>query len=80
MVKNLPAMRETWVPSLGGEDPWRRAWQPTPVFWPGESHGQKSLVGSSPWGHPESDATERLSTAHSILSIYLPLILILFVQ
>ena len=37
MVKNLPAMRETWVWYLGGESPWRRAWQPTPAFLPGES-------------------------------------------
>ena len=37
MVKNLPAMPETWVRSLGWEIPWRRAWQPTPVFLPGES-------------------------------------------
>ena len=37
LVKNLPAMQETQVPSLGREDPWRRAWQPTPVFLPGES-------------------------------------------
>ena len=36
-VKNQPAMRETWVRSLGWEEPWRRAWQPTPVFLPGES-------------------------------------------
>ena len=36
-VKNPPAMGETWVPSLGLEDPWRRAWQPTAVFLPGES-------------------------------------------
>ena len=34
-----------------GKIPWRRAWQPTPVFLPGESHGQRSLVGYSPWGH-----------------------------
>ena len=40
-----------WVPSLSREDPWRRARQPTPVFLPGESHGQRSLVGYSPWGH-----------------------------
>ena len=33
----------------GWEDPWRRKWQPTPVFLPGESHGQRSLVGYSPW-------------------------------
>ena len=37
MVKNLPVMRETWVQPLGWEDPWRRAWQPTPVFLPGEA-------------------------------------------
>ena len=57
MVKNLPAMRETRVPSLGREDPSRRAWQPTPGFLPGESLGQRSLMGFSPWGHKESDAT-----------------------
>ena len=38
--------------------PWRRAWQPTPVFSPGEFHGQRSLVGYSPWGCKESDTTE----------------------
>ena len=43
--------------------PWRRAWLPTPVFLPGESHGQRSLVGCSPWGRKESDMTERLSRA-----------------
>ena len=37
---------------------WRRKWQPTPVFLPGESRGQRSLVGYSPWGHTESDMTE----------------------
>ena len=40
--------------------PWRRNWQPTPVFLPGKSHGQKSLTGYNPWGHKESDTTERL--------------------
>ena len=54
-VKNLPAMWETSVPSLGWEDPWRRKWQHTPVFLPGELHGQRSLAGYSPWGHKESD-------------------------
>ena len=44
-----------------GKIPWRRAWQPTPGFLPGESLGQRSLVGYSPWGHKESDTTERLS-------------------
>ena len=45
------------VQSLSWEDPWRRAWQPTPVFLPGESHGQRILVGYSPWGRKESDMT-----------------------
>ena len=52
VVRNLPAMQETqetWVQSLGQEDDtWRRAWQPTPVVLPGESLGQRSLVGCSP--------------------------------
>ena len=42
----------------GGKIPWRRAWQPTPVFLPGKSHEQKSLAGYSPWGRTESDTTE----------------------
>ena len=59
-VKRLPAMWETRVRSLGWDDPWRRKWQPTPVFLPGESHGWRSLVGYSPQGRKESDMTERL--------------------
>ena len=47
-----------WV----GKIPWRREWLPTPVFLPGESHGQRSLAGYSPWGRRELDTTERLST------------------
>ena len=47
---------DPWV----GKIPWRRAWQPTPVFLTGEFHVQRSLVGYSPWGHKESDTTERL--------------------
>ena len=39
---------------------WRRQWQPTPVLLPGKSHGQRSLVGCSPWGREESDMTEQL--------------------
>ena len=46
---------------------WRRQWHPTPVLLPGKSHGQKSLVGCSPWGHTESDMTERLHS-HFLLS------------
>ena len=53
LVKNLPAMRETWVRSLGWEDPLEKGTLSTPVFWPGEFHGLYS-----PWGHTESDTTE----------------------
>ena len=56
LVKNPPAMRETWVPSRGWEDPLERKWQPTPVFWPEEFHGLYS-----PWGCKELDTTECLS-------------------
>ena len=61
VVKNVPVMQEhrrcgfdPWV----GKILWRRAWKPTPVFLPGESHEQKSLEGYSPWGHKELDRTE----------------------
>ena len=62
VVKNLPAyagdIRDTdLIPGLG-RFPWRRAYQPTQVFLPGESHRQRSLVGYSPWGHKELDRTE----------------------
>ena len=43
-----------------GRFPWRRKWQPTPVFLPEESHGRRSLAGYSPWGRKELDTTERL--------------------
>ena len=49
-------MFNPWV----GKIPWRRKWQPTPVFLPGEFHGQRSLVGYSPWGHKELDTTQQL--------------------
>ena len=49
-VKNLPAMWETQVQSLGWEDPLEWRWKSTPVFLPGESHGQRSLAGHGPWG------------------------------
>ena len=47
-VKNLSAMQETWVDPWVGNILCRRAWQPFAVFLPGESHGQRSLVGYSP--------------------------------
>ena len=49
MVKNLPVIQETWVQSQGGEDPLEKEWLSIPVFLPGESHGQRSLTGYSPW-------------------------------
>ena len=99
LVKNPPAMQETWVQSLGWEDPlekgkathssilawgipwtvqstglqrvrhdwatvtssWRREWQPAPIFLPGESQGERSLVGYSPWDCQESDGSEQLT-------------------
>ena len=61
--------KQIW--SLGSEDPWRRAWQPSPVVLPGESHGQRSLVGCSPWGRKELNMTETTDhgTAHPNLKI-----------
>ena len=66
MVKNLLAMLETWVRSLDQEDPWRRAWQPTAVFLPGEFRGRRSLVGYSQWGHKELDVTEHNNRLHCV--------------
>ena len=51
------------------QDNRRRQWQPTPVLLPGESHGRRSLVGCSPWGHKESDMTERLHFHFSLSCI-----------
>ena len=59
MVKRLPAMQETQFQALGREDPWRRKWQPTPAFLPGESHDWRSLIGYSPRGHKESDTVKQ---------------------
>ena len=58
MVKNPPAMQETWFDPWVGKSPWQRAQQPTPGFLPGESHGQRSLVGYSSWDRKESDTTK----------------------
>ena len=65
-VKNLPAMKETQVQPLGWKIPWRREWLSTPVFLPGESHGQRSLAGYSPWGHKELDMTEQLTESENL--------------
>ena len=60
MVSNLPPMQETMVWSLGLEAPLEKGVALTPGFWPGESHGQRSLAGYSPWGRRESDTAEWL--------------------
>jgi len=61
MVKNLPAMQETGFNPWVGKIPWRREWQPTPAFLPGESQGQRSLVGSVHEVTKELDTTEQLT-------------------
>ena len=69
MVKNTPAMQEpqeTRVLSPVGKISCRRAWQPTPVLLPGESHGQGSLKGYSTYGRKESDMTEMTQHAHTL--------------
>ena len=65
MIKNLPAMQETWVQSLGQEDPLekRMATHTSILAWP---IPQKRLVSYSPWGHKELGTTEQLNTAHSL--------------
>ena len=60
MVKNLPTSAGDTgdVGLIHGKVPWKRKWQPTPVFLPGESSGQRRLAGYSPWGHKELNTTE----------------------
>ena len=55
-------MLNSWV----RKSPWRKKCLPTPVFLPGEFHGQRSLVGYSPWGHKESDTAKRLTLSLSL--------------
>ena len=69
-LRKLPACQSRrrgfnpWVRMI----PWRRKWQPIPVFLPGKSHGQRNLVGYSPRGHEGSDKTERLTLSGYIRS------------
>ena len=58
VVKNLPANAGDIGDQRVRKIPWRKTWQPTPVFLPGESHGQRSMAGYSLQGHKESDRTE----------------------
>ena len=72
-VKRLPTMRETWVRSLGREDPLEKGMATTPVFSPGKSHGRRSLVSYSPWGRKELDTTERLRLILHSLQVFINL-------
>ena len=62
---NARDLGSSWVRKI----PWRRAGQPTPVIWPGESHGQRNLAGYSLWGCKESDITEQLTLSQAKLLI-----------
>ena len=65
VVKNLPVnardTRDVGLMPGSGRFPWKRVWQSIPVFLPGKSHRQRSLVGYSPWSHKELDMTELLN-------------------
>ena len=61
MVKCLSTIQETQVRSLGGKISWRRKWQFSSIFLPGEFQAQRSLAGYSPWGREESDTTQPLT-------------------
>ena len=68
MVKSLPVMQETWVQSLGQEDPLEKEMATHSRFLPGKSHEWRSLaglVGYSPWGRKESDPTKQLTLSLS---------------
>ena len=84
-VKNLPTLRETQFDPWVGKIPWRRELHPTPVFLPGECHGQRSLVGCSPRGRKELDTAKWLThrwivkqMAYPIRNRYLPTFLLDF--
>ena len=77
MVKNPPAKagdvgdaRGTGSIPWVGKIPWRREWQPTPVFLPGESHGQRSLAGYNPRGREESETTEPQSPVPHVPALH----------
>ena len=71
MIDLLPSSSNmlTTILLLNLTTDWRRQWHPTPVLLPGKSHGQRSLVGGSPWGREESDMTERLHFHFSLACI-----------
>ena len=69
MVKSPPAMWEIQINPWVGMIPWRREWQPTLALFPGEFHGQRSMVGYSHLGCKESDTTEQITLSLSYASI-----------
>ena len=77
MVKNLPAMPETWVQSLGQEDPLKKgmATHSSTLAW-----RWRGLVGNSPWGHKESDTTERLTHSSIKYMLYYTFLLKTLIQ
>ena len=66
----LPCRQPGFNPWVG-KISWRKEWQPTPVFLPGEFHGQRILAGYSPWGRKESDMTEQLTLSFIYIYIYI---------
>ena len=70
MVKSLLQCRRPGINPWVRKIPWSRKWQPTPVFLPGESHGQRSLAGYRPWDHKESDMTERHFICDFLIILY----------
>ena len=71
LVKNLPAMQETWVQSLGQEDPLKKGMATTPVFLPLEFYRQRSLASYHPWGQKELDTIDRVPLRISTEPIFL---------
>ena len=65
VVENLPVMQEHRLSPWVWKIPWRRKWQPTPIFLPGKSHGQRSLADYGPWGRKESDMSQELNNNNS---------------
>ena len=70
VIKNLPAVQETGFDSWVGKIPWKKKWKPTPVFLPGEFHGQRSLAGYTPsqrvrhdWARTHTEKLNKFTTA-----------------
>ena len=68
-VKNLPAVQETWVRSLGRQDPLEKEMATHSILLPGKSHGQRSLVGCIPWGRKELGMIESGSTFREMMEM-----------